>query len=93
MNTIDIANSVLKSVIVNAMNKRFPGFTSIYINVDDKKAMIKFENTSHVTNISPDESKHFTMLAESKGLKYIKSIYLKSADNTIVIRGDKDLIL
>lgn len=89
MNTL-----IIRSMIFSQLKILFPGYVNILIYPDEKKAVVKFNDNS-VKEFPTGETnqKYFSMLAEYKGIKEIKSIFVEPNKDVILVRGDKDVML
>ena len=85
-------NFVIKSMIFNGLNAKYPGAISILIDVKDKNALVQYADQRHV-NEKIGESKHIDMLAEFYGMKFVNTIYVDVKKKVIAIRGDKDVVI
>lgn len=86
--------NIIRTLIFNGLRARFPNFSDMIIYPKEKKVTVSFDDgTQRNFPTGNTDEKYFIMLAESKDLKEIKSIYVSQKKDCILIRGDKDVML
>lgn len=89
-----MTNSMIKIMLFKTLNIAYPGFKSILVYPADNKAIVK-EADDNVRTVPTNstQKKYWVMLMESKGLEYLDQIYIDQEQNTVVFKGDKEIVL
>jgi hypothetical protein len=87
-------NALIRIMVFNGIKSRFPNFKDILIYLNEKRAVIRYDDdrTQNI-GIGTTEEKYVSMLAESKEMKRVDTIFISQEKNCILLRGDKDVIL